>query len=269
MDISTAYGVLQLKPPVSVDEVKKQYHNLALRFHPDKNPQQQDRFQEIHMAFEVVKEAPPIPKVDSYGKRDDRDRAQRKREAEERINAEERVKAEEREKQRQKEEERLKAELQKMEEETRKIEQETNDLKKMREEQATKEQEANQQREAQRAIHEATKRELQEKGERERRERKEKARREEERREKEAKEKEERERRERERREREWRMKGGNFMGLPHGPPIDPYPGVPFSYGDGSYCPGRPYDSRSRCLNGPNCCYLVHDHPPPARYYNH
>ncbi len=51
------YSVLGISPDATPDEIKKAYRKLALRYHPDRNPDNPDaevRFKEICTAFEIL-----------------------------------------------------------------------------------------------------------------------------------------------------------------------------------------------------------------------
>ena len=52
------YNTLQLSPPKTISEIKKQYHKLSLLYHPDKNPSGEEQFKHIasayHQLIEVV-----------------------------------------------------------------------------------------------------------------------------------------------------------------------------------------------------------------------
>nr|XP_003228458.1 PREDICTED: dnaJ homolog subfamily A member 1 [Anolis carolinensis] len=48
------YDLLGVKPYATMDELKRAYRRLALRYHPDKNPSEGERFKQISQAYEVL-----------------------------------------------------------------------------------------------------------------------------------------------------------------------------------------------------------------------
>jgi len=66
------YSTLNVQRGASVADIKKAYRKLALRWHPDKNPENKDesekRFKEISEAYEVLSDETKRLTYDRYGK---------------------------------------------------------------------------------------------------------------------------------------------------------------------------------------------------------
>ena len=51
------YDILGVDPDADVDELKKAYRKLAVKYHPDRNPEDPNKFSEISMVYSVLTDA--------------------------------------------------------------------------------------------------------------------------------------------------------------------------------------------------------------------
>jgi curved DNA-binding protein len=69
-DYKDYYAVLGVNKTASAEEIKKQFRKQALKYHPDRNPnnkQAEARFKEISEAYEVLSDPEKRQKYDKYG----------------------------------------------------------------------------------------------------------------------------------------------------------------------------------------------------------
>jgi len=64
------YKILEVDRSASLDEIKKSYRKLAMKYHPDKNPddkQSEDKFKECAEAFEILSDPEKKQQYDRFG----------------------------------------------------------------------------------------------------------------------------------------------------------------------------------------------------------
>ena len=69
-DYKDFYAILGVNKNASADDIKKAFRKLAVKYHPDRNPndkQAEERFKEISEAYEVLSDAEKSQKYDQFG----------------------------------------------------------------------------------------------------------------------------------------------------------------------------------------------------------
>jgi len=62
----TDFATLGLTPPASPADIKRAYHKLALKYHPDRNPTGAEDFRRVHEAYVRLCERPALPPPSSF-----------------------------------------------------------------------------------------------------------------------------------------------------------------------------------------------------------
>lgn len=65
------YKLLEISKDASLNEIKKAYRKLAMKYHPDKNPnnkESEEKFKEIAQAYEILSDPDKRQKYDKFGK---------------------------------------------------------------------------------------------------------------------------------------------------------------------------------------------------------
>ncbi|HBW47924.1 TPA: molecular chaperone DnaJ, partial [bacterium] len=64
------YEILGVNKDASIDEIKKEYRRLAMRYHPDKNPgnkEAEEKFKEISTAYAILSDPEKRAQYDRFG----------------------------------------------------------------------------------------------------------------------------------------------------------------------------------------------------------
>ncbi|KAJ5080478.1 DNAj-like-2 isoform a-related [Anaeramoeba ignava] len=62
------YDILEISPSATQDEIRKAYRKLALKYHPDRNPDGTEQFKKIGEAYEVLSDPEKRETYDKHGK---------------------------------------------------------------------------------------------------------------------------------------------------------------------------------------------------------
>ncbi|KAK4509402.1 Fatty acyl-CoA elongase/Polyunsaturated fatty acid specific elongation enzyme [Mucor velutinosus] len=66
-DTTSLYTTLEIAKSATPQEIKKAYRKLALRYHPDKNPNCEDQFRSVNHAYEILSDPQKRRIYDKYG----------------------------------------------------------------------------------------------------------------------------------------------------------------------------------------------------------
>ncbi|KAJ2740970.1 Type I HSP40 co-chaperone, partial [Coemansia sp. BCRC 34490] len=61
------YDILGVSPEASDADIKKAYRKMALKYHPDKNPDAGEEFKEISHAYEILSDGEKREVYDRFG----------------------------------------------------------------------------------------------------------------------------------------------------------------------------------------------------------
>lgn len=65
--MSNLYSTLGVKEDASEKEIKNAFRKMALKYHPDKNPDKEEKFKEINAAYEILGDKEKRRKYDQFG----------------------------------------------------------------------------------------------------------------------------------------------------------------------------------------------------------